>query len=75
VNGGVGFSYFATNSSIKVSSGHNAFASTNNFDDITLAWYVGGVLIALSGRGVPVLLDLGARVVARTVHSIADRSR
>lgn len=63
VNAGAGVSYFATTSSVRgTSSGSDAFASTTNFDDATLAWFGGGGLyIPLSIASRPVLIDLAAR--------------
>ncbi len=58
--GAGGFSYFATTSSVEGSnSGNNPFASSTNFDDITLAGEVGaGLLVRLSDA---VALDIGGR--------------
>lgn len=62
VNAGVGFSYFGTNSSISGTSNDEDFASTNNFDDVTLAWAAGGgLLIPVSAGRTPVSIDLSAR--------------
>lgn len=62
VNGAVGFSYFATTSTVKGRNNGEDVASDTNFDDITLALAAGGgVLISLSRGKTPVLLDLGAR--------------
>jgi hypothetical protein len=60
--GQVGFSYFATTSSVEGSADIGDFASTTNFDDFTLATSVGGGLrFQLSSGRTPVALDLGAR--------------
>lgn len=63
VNAGIGFSYFATNSSVEGSDGDDEpFATTNNHDDITLAWSAGGgVLIRVSSGKTPVSIDLSGR--------------
>jgi opacity protein-like surface antigen len=61
-NAGIGFSYFATTSKVEGSQNSEPFASSTNFDDITLAWAGGGgVLIPLSRGRTPVLLDIGGR--------------
>jgi hypothetical protein len=61
--GQVGFSYFATTSSVEGSGNTQPFANSTNFDDFTFATSAGtGVLIVLSHRR-PVTLDLGARYV------------
>lgn len=62
-NVGIGFSYFATTSSV---SGNNnfgdPFAEDTNFDDITFAWTAGsGIEVRIWSGRVPVSLDLGAR--------------
>lgn len=61
--GGIGFSYFATRSSVEGSGNvGQPFAETTNYDDFTFASEGGGgLLINLSRGGVPVALDLGAR--------------
>ncbi len=62
--GGVGFSYFATTSSVKGSGDWERFASTTNFDDLTASWYSGtGILIRVSQRRNSVFIDLGTRYV------------
>lgn len=63
VNAAIGGSYFGTSSSVDgVDGSDNSFASTTNFDDVTLAWTGGsGLLISLSRGSTPVLLDLGVR--------------
>lgn len=65
INGGIGFSYFSTTSSVEGSDNNNEpFASTTNFDDFTFAWIAGGGLrIPLSRGRTPVALDLGARLL------------
>ena len=62
VNGGIGFSYFFTQSSVEGSSNNNeSFASTTNYDDVTLSLTSGaGVLIPVGLRG-DVALDLGVQ--------------
>ena len=58
--GTVGFSYFATVSSLSGSNGGEAFASTTNFDDFTLALAWGGGVLTRLGRGRhSVWLDMG----------------
>jgi hypothetical protein len=60
--GQIGFSYFATTSSVEGSANIGSFASTTNFDDFTFASSVGGgVRLQLTNGRVPVALDLGAR--------------
>jgi hypothetical protein len=62
INGAVGFSYFATTSSVEGSNDDEPFANTTNLDDVTLEWSGGGgVLINLSSGRNPVFLDIGAR--------------
>lgn len=61
-NAGIGFSYFATTSTVEGTSNSETVASTTNFDDITLAWTTGGgLLVPLSSGRTPVMLDLGVR--------------
>ena len=51
LHGGIGFSYFATRSSVRGTSDSEDFASTTNFDDFELALVGGaGTWIRLSGR-------------------------
>jgi hypothetical protein len=58
--GTVGFAYFATTSELRGISGGDGFGNTTNFDDWTSAFTLGGgVLIQLSSRRHPALLDLG----------------
>jgi hypothetical protein len=61
--GGIGFSYFATRSSVEGSGNVNQpFASTTNYDDFTVASEGGGgVWVSLSRGRTPVALDLGVR--------------
>ncbi|MDP3775261.1 MAG: hypothetical protein Q8Q85_13445 [Gemmatimonadales bacterium] len=62
VNGGIGFSYFATTSEVEgTSSGQSPFASSTNYDDFTFASEGGSGLLVRLGRGGKVSLDLGAR--------------
>lgn len=59
--GTVGFSYFATESSVSGGAGFTPFAQSTNFDDVTYALAGGGGLaIRLSSGRTPVSLDLGA---------------
>jgi len=61
VNGGIGFSYFFTTSSVEGSHDNEPFASTTNYDDFTLSLTTGtGVLIPLGVRR-DVSLDLGVQ--------------
>jgi hypothetical protein len=60
--GQIGFSYFATTSSVEGSGNFDSFANTTNFDDFTFASSVGGGFrVQLSQGRAPVALDLGAR--------------
>ncbi|MCL4865227.1 MAG: hypothetical protein KJZ47_04985 [Gemmatimonadales bacterium] len=60
--GQLGFSYFATTSSVEGSGNVQPFANTTNFDDLTFATSGGGGLrIRLSSGWTPVHLDLGLR--------------
>lgn len=63
VNGGIGYSYFFTQSSVEGTSNENdPFASTTNFDDGTFSLAGGaGLLIPISGGNTPVSIDIGAR--------------
>lgn len=64
LHGGVGFAYFATTSSVRGSGNQgDPFASSTNYDDLTLAFLGGGgMLIQIGGRREsPVFLDLGGR--------------
>ena len=61
--GSIGMAYFVTESSVEGSRNNQAFASTTNFDDLTIA-YTGaaGVLIPIARRSrTPIALDIGAR--------------
>lgn len=62
VYGTVGFSYFATVSSVKGTSDDEAFASTTNFDDITAGLSGGaGLMIQVSRGKNPVSLDMSVQ--------------
>lgn len=64
-NGGIGFSYFATTSSVEGSSNNDPFASTTNFDDAAFSWAAGGGLyipIRVSATA-DLAIDLGARYI------------
>jgi hypothetical protein len=62
VNGAIGFSYFATTSSVEGSNNNEPFANTTNFDDATFGVSGGGgVLIRLARGRTPVFLDIGTR--------------
>ena len=80
VYGTVGFSYFATVSSVGGTRDFGDFGSSTNFDDLTFATAVGGgLLISLSEGRRPVALDLSVRSLfnGRTEYlrsgSIIDR--
>ena len=62
VNGGIGFSYFFTQSSVEGSGNNNEpFASTTNYDDVTMSLTSGaGVLIPVGLRR-DVAVDLGVQ--------------
>lgn len=67
-NGTMGFSYFATTSSLD--DGFDDFGSTTNFSDVVFAWKVGGGLRVRVGRGHrPVWFDFG---VERHDNGVAD---
>ncbi len=60
--GQLGFSYFATTSSVEGSGNIAPFANTTNFDDFTFATSGGGgILVQVSHGRTPVALDLGVR--------------
>ncbi|MFQ5705074.1 MAG: hypothetical protein ACE5HT_13770 [Gemmatimonadales bacterium] len=62
VYGTVGFSYFATVSSVSGTASFGDFASSTNFDDLTFATTGGGgLLLRLSNGEHPVSLDLSAQ--------------
>jgi len=64
VNGGIGFSYFATSSSVSGENNSEPFANSTNFGDGTFAVRGGGGLWIRVGHGrTPVWLDLGAQYV------------
>lgn len=66
VNGGIGFSYFATTSSVEGSTDSEPFANTTNFDDGAFSWAAGGGLyipISISATA-DLAIDLGARYSA-----------
>ena len=63
LNAGVGFSVFATTSSVEGANNSEPFASDNNHSDVTLAYGAGGgfyIPVYRGGKSV-VSLDLGAR--------------
>jgi len=63
--GQLGFSYFATTSSVEGSGNIESFANTTNFDDLTFATSGGGgIRFRLSSGWTPVLLDLGVRYMS-----------
>ncbi len=62
VYGTVGFSYFATVSSVEGASDDAAFASTTNYDDVTVGLSAGGGFMLQVSRGKnPVSLDLSVQ--------------
>ena len=63
VNGTVGFSYFATESSVKGLNDGESLLRNTNYDDVVFSYSGGtGVLIPIAhGRRTLVFLDLGAR--------------
>ncbi len=62
VYGTVGFSYFATVSSVSGTADPDAFASSTNYDDVTAALTAGGGLLLRISRGEhPVSLDLSVQ--------------
>lgn len=61
VRGGIGFSYFATTSSVRGSGNTQPFANSTNYDDFTFASEGGSGLLVALGRSRTVSLDLGAR--------------
>jgi len=68
---GVGFNYFATTSEVTGSGSSEPFATSTNYDDITLALEGGGgVLLWLGGT---TSLDLGARYVSNGHVSYVTR--
>jgi opacity protein-like surface antigen len=70
VNASLGFSYFATTSSLSGQSDSEDFASTTNFDDALFAWRAGaGVRVQVHGGRNPVALDLG---LERHENGVAD---
>jgi hypothetical protein len=80
VNGGIGYSYFFTESSVSGDDDFDPFASTRNFDDGSFTWGAGGGLkIPLSQGSTTFALDMGARfhnngtVDYLTEGSIVDR--
>ena len=61
ITGTVGFSYFATESSVKGSNNVDSFAESTNFDDFTFAWTGGGGLRIQLGHGrTPIFLDMAS---------------
>lgn len=62
--GTVGFSYFATESTVSDSFGGNEFASTTNFDDATFTLGGGlGMMFRISNGRKPVSIDLGVTFI------------
>ncbi len=75
VYGTVGFSYFATVSSVSGTADFDhSFASSTNFDDVTFASSGGaGVLIQLSNGTRPVALDMSVRTLRNGVTEYLRR--
>lgn len=70
--GGVGFSHFATTSSVRGTGNTSPFANSTNYDDITFAGEAGGgLLIRLGGQA---YLDIGARYLNNGLVSYVTRS-
>lgn len=66
----IGFSYFATTSSLQSSWDWEDFANTTNYDDFMWAWRAGGGMrVRVSGGRRPVYVDLG---VERHQNGLAD---
>ncbi len=62
IYGTVGFSYFATVSSVEGSSSGETFASTTNYDDVTVGLSAGGGFMIQVSRGKhPVSLDMSVQ--------------
>jgi hypothetical protein len=70
VYGTTGLSYFATISSLDGADGGPEWAETTNYDDVVMAWRVGGGMrLRVSSGRRPVALDFG---VERHQNGIAD---
>lgn len=70
LNASMGFSYFATTSSLQSTWGSEDFATTTNFDDFVMAWRAGGgIRVRVSGNRRPVYVDIGAE---RHQNGLAD---
>lgn len=74
LHGSVGFSYFATSTSVEGSHSSGPFASTTNFDDFTFALAGGGGLrfALVERRSNPLSLDLGVTFLR---HGLTDYLR
>ncbi|MHB1193909.1 MAG: hypothetical protein ACYC6F_12785 [Longimicrobiales bacterium] len=60
LNASMGFSYFATTSSLQGTWDYEDFANTTNFDDFMWSWRAGGGMrVRVSGGRRPVFVDLG----------------
>ncbi len=60
LNASMGFSYFATTSSLESTWDYDDFANTTNFDDFMWSWRAGGGMrVRVSGGRRPVFVDLG----------------
>ena len=60
LNASMGFSYFATTSSLQGTWDSEDFANTTNFDDFMWSWRAGGGMrVRVSGGRRPVFVDLG----------------
>jgi len=70
--GGIGFSYFATTSSVSGSGSASTFASSINFDDVTFAGEAGAGLLIRFGRS-RVWGDIGVRYLANGRVSYVTR--
>ena len=70
VNATLGFTYFATTSSLSGDREYEDYFNTTNFDDAVFAWRMGGgVRVKVSGGDKPVSLDFG---VERHQNGVAD---
>lgn len=61
LDGGIGFSYFFTESSVEGSNDNESFANTTNYDDVTLLWKGGGGILIPVGVRQDVSIDLGVQ--------------
>lgn len=70
LNASLGFSYFATTSSLSGERDHEDYFNTTNFSDAVFAWRAGGgIRVRVSSGRTPVSVDLG---VERHQNGISD---